>query len=157
MSNEDKPQEFHDATAHPAHEGAGLGHETQRLRKLAGAVPDLLGRTIMTGLGGIALTEETVRGLLKDLSLPKDAVAFLVSQSEKTREEIVRVVAQEMRSYLESRDISNELKTALTGLKVELKTEISFKLDDAGTLTPAIKTETQTDTKPPQRRRRTSE
>src|SRR2546423_9350250 len=49
------------------------------------------------------MTEEGIRNLVGDMKLPKDALAFLLSQADKTRSDVTRVVTQEGRRVLRER------------------------------------------------------
>jgi hypothetical protein len=72
------------------------------------------------------MREETVRDLIREFKLPKEALAFLITQSEKTRAEIVRIIAQEVRSYLENTNMHEVISSYLDGITLEIKTEIKF-------------------------------
>src|SRR5260370_40601103 len=74
----------------------------EEVKKLSGLVPDLVRRAVLTGVGALFMTEEGLRNLVGEMKLPKDALAFLLAQADKTRSEAVRVVTQEVRRFLES-------------------------------------------------------
>ena len=74
----------------------------EEAKKLSGLVPDIVRRAVLTGVGALFMTEEGIRNMVTDMKLPKDALAFLLSQADKTRTEVARVVTQEMRRFLES-------------------------------------------------------
>src|SRR3981081_2752926 len=60
-------------------------------KKLKGLVPDIVRRAVLTGVGALFMTEEGIRNLVGEMKLPEDALAFLLSQAEKTRAEVARV------------------------------------------------------------------
>src|SRR5256885_9119544 len=74
----------------------------EEMKRLSGIVPDIVRRAVLTGVGALFMTEEGIRNLVGDMKMPKDALAFLVSQADKTRSEVARVVTQEVRRFLES-------------------------------------------------------
>ncbi|HKB75843.1 MAG TPA: hypothetical protein VKC58_04555, partial [Myxococcales bacterium] len=70
-----------------------------------GFVPDIVRRAVLTGVGALFMTEEGIRNLVGEMKLPKDALAFLVAQADKTRSDVTRIVTQEVRRFLESQTL----------------------------------------------------
>jgi len=112
--------------------------ETLRAR-LQGAIPDALKRAFYAGIGAVFTTEEGVRKMVSDFSLPKDAANYLITQAQGTKNELFRVVASELRGWLEKIDIQGELTRMLTMVSVEVKTEIRFIPNDQALVKPEIK------------------
>lgn len=96
-------------------------------KKLSGLVPDIVRRAVLTGVGALFMTEEGIRNMVSDMKLPKDALAFLLAQADKTRGEVARVVTQEMRRFLESDTLRRELWKLLTGVTLEVNATIQLK------------------------------
>ena len=65
-----------------------------------GFVPDFVRRMAWAGLGAVFMSEEGIRRLAKQLKLPKEAMGFLLQQAEKTKDEIGRVVGDEVRKLM---------------------------------------------------------
>ncbi|NOZ87016.1 MAG: hypothetical protein GXP49_12280 [Deltaproteobacteria bacterium] len=93
-------------------------------------LPDVLRKALVTSLGALFMTEEGMRNVISDLKLPKEAVVYLAKQSEKTKGEVLRIVASEFRKFLEKMDVTRELQKVLSGLALEVTTEIHFKQVD---------------------------
>ena len=106
----------------PQDEKAGTGAAGS-----SGFVPDLVRRAVLTGVGALFMTEEGIRNLVGEIKLPKDALAFLVSQAEKSRTEVARVVSQEVRRFLESETLRREIWKVLTGVTLEVNASIRLK------------------------------
>jgi hypothetical protein len=87
-------------------------------------------------------TEDVVRGLLGDLKLPKEVIAYILETVDGTRKEIVRVAAREVREFLESAQVTEEISRMLTTLTFEVRTEIRFIPNDQR-LTPRARSEIQ--------------
>ena len=103
----------------------------ERLRqRLEGLVPDMVRRTFYAGLGAVFTTEEGVRKLANEFSLPKDVATYLIAQAGTTKSELFRIVATELRDFLESLNLNEELARLLTSLSFEIKTEIRFIPND---------------------------
>jgi hypothetical protein len=98
-------------------------------RRLEWALPDLLKRGILAGIGALFMTEDGVRSILGELKLPKEAAQFVINQVGKTKEDLFRMIASEIRGFLDSTNISEELRKALTGMSLEISTTVRFKPD----------------------------
>ena len=96
-------------------------------KKLSGLVPDIVRRAVLTGVGALFMTEEGIRNLVTEMKLPKDALAFLLSQADKSRAEVARVVTQEMRRFLESETLRREMWKLLTSVTLEVNASIQLK------------------------------
>lgn len=116
--------------------------ETRR-RRLERIVPELLKRTIEkgleTGIGTLTNSSEALRGVVNKVELPKEVAGYVLSQVDETKNVMVRVVAREVREFLEATDLAKELQRALTSLSFEIRTEIRFIPNDAGGVTPEVK------------------
>ncbi|HET7784608.1 MAG TPA: hypothetical protein VIR81_14450 [Myxococcales bacterium] len=99
----------------------------EEVKKLSGLVPDIVRRAVLTGVGALFMTEEGIRNLVGEMKLPKDALGFLLSQAEKTRTEVARVVTQEVRRFLESETLRREIWKVLTGVTLEVTASIQLK------------------------------
>lgn len=96
-------------------------------KKLSGLVPDIVRRAVLTGVGALFMTEEGIRNMVGELKLPKDALAFLLAQADKTRGEVARVMTQELRRFLESDTLRREIWKLLTSVTLELNASIQLK------------------------------
>ncbi len=96
-------------------------------RKLSGLVPDIVRRAVLTGVGALFMTEEGIRNAVTEMKLPKDALAFLLSQADKSRAEVARVVTQEVRRFLESDTLRREMWKLLTSVTLEVNASIQLK------------------------------
>src|SRR5438067_8056384 len=99
----------------------------EEIKSLSGLVPDIVRRAVLTGVGALFMTEEGIRNLVGEMKLPKDALAFLLSQADKTRTEVARVVTQEVRRFLESETLRREIWKVLTGVTLEVNATIQLK------------------------------
>ncbi len=72
-------------------------------------------------------------------SVPKEIAGYVFSQIDDTKSAMVRVVAREVREFLEAADLATELQKALTMLSFEIRTEIRFIPNEAGGIKPDVK------------------
>ncbi len=64
------------------------------------------------------------------------AVSAGVGAASRSKDDIVRVAAGEVRNWLERLNLHEELAKALTKLVIEVKTEIKFRPNEEGKLVP---------------------
>jgi hypothetical protein len=116
-----------------------------RRKRLERILPDLLKRAIEkgleTGIGTLTNSSDAIRGVVNKAEIPKEVASYLFSQVDDTKNAMVRVVAREVREFLEAADLAKEVQRALTSLSFEIRTEIRFKPNDAGGVTPQVKAE----------------
>jgi hypothetical protein len=96
------------------------GREASR----AGFVPEFMRKVAVAGLGAFFMTEEGIRSLAGQLKLPKEALGFILSQAERTKDEVGRVVSEEVRRFLQSEKLREEFLKLLSGMTVEVKAQI---------------------------------
>lgn len=98
--------------------------ETIRAR-LEHLVPELVRKTFAAGLGAVSSTEEGIRKMARDVSLP-DVAAYIASSADGARGKVWDVIARETREFLANLNITDELAKVLTTLSFEIKTEVRF-------------------------------
>jgi hypothetical protein len=126
----------------PRSDEARPPEEEARARgRLEQFIPEIVRRTFYAGLGAVFTTEEGIRKLAADFHLPKDVAAFLIQQAATSKDELFRVLAKELRGFLDSLNVSGELQKLLTSLSFEIKTEIRFIPNDEamGGVKPDVK------------------
>jgi len=89
-----------------------------------GFLADVVRKTVLTGMGALFLTEEGARKLAREWKLPKELAGFLVQQAHGAKDEVLRVVGQEIRRFFESETFRRELLKLLEGMSVEVQAEI---------------------------------
>lgn len=90
----------------------------------AGFVPEFMRKVAVAGLGALFMTEEGIRALAGQLKLPKEMLGFILGQAEKTKDEVGRVLSEELRRFLQSEKLRQELLKAISGMTVEVKAQI---------------------------------
>ena len=120
--------------------GAKRGSRRQRLERM---LPEILKRAIErgleTGIGTFTNSGEALRGVVNKAEVPKEVAHYVLGQVDETKNAMVRVVAREVREFLQAADLAQELQRALTSLSFEIRTEIRFIPNDAGGVTPDVK------------------
>lgn len=106
---------------------------------LGGKASDAIRKLLVSGLSTASMTEEGIRNALSDLPLPKDAVHYLLSQTEKGRHDLYRTVSDEVKTFLRGLNLTGELRQALVGLRLEVSGSIRI-LEDGVESTLATET-----------------
>ena len=96
----------------------------EEMKKISAIVPDIVRRAVLTGVGALFMTEEGIRNLAGQLKLPKEVLAFILSQAEKTKDELARIVSDELRRFLQSEKLREEFVKLLAGMTMEINAQV---------------------------------
>ena len=99
-------------------------------QRVSGLVRDVIRKTVSQGAEARHLTEETLRNIVGEVKLPREIAALVLQQADQVKSEVVRVVAGEVRTFLEEANIADEIARILTTLSFEIRTEIRFIPND---------------------------
>ena len=109
---------FDDAPGPGATPGSVRAGVSEFVRKLA-----------LTGLGAVFMTEEGIRNLAGQLKLPKEVLGYILSQADKTKQDVTRTVTEEVRRFLQSEKLRAEFLKLMQGMTVEVKAQIRLVPD----------------------------
>lgn len=87
-------------------------------------VPEPIKRLIAMGVGAAFLTEETVRSILGEVKLPKDVLGKVLEGANRSKEEIVDRVGDELVSIIKKIDFVEEASRFVEGHKFRISAEI---------------------------------
>jgi hypothetical protein len=93
-------------------------------------IRDAIRRLVETGFEKITEGPESLRNFVSDIKLPKEIAGYILSQIDETKNGLYRVVAKEIRGFLQQNDLGEELARALSHLSVEISTQIKFVPSD---------------------------
>jgi hypothetical protein len=103
-------------------------------------VPDLMKKLFVAGLGAVFTSEEGIRRIASEVSLPKDVASYLITQAQTTKDELFRIVAREIREFLESINLGAELTKILTSLTFEIKMQVRLlPNEEQNAIRPSVK------------------
>jgi hypothetical protein len=107
-------------------------HEPEREEKrLERALREIVRKVIEAGYERISEGPENVRHLMSELKLPKETFGALFGTLDETKNGLYRVVAREVRDFLEHSNLAEDIVRGLTALSFEIKTEVRFIPNDA--------------------------
>ena len=102
--------------------------ERRRLERL---LPEAIKRLVEAGYERLSEGPENVKQFVSDLRLPKEALALILAQLDETKTGLYRVVAKEIRDFLEHTNFAEELTKVLTTLSFQIQTEVRFVPNDS--------------------------
>lgn len=130
MSDEDPPD---DLPSEPPSAGPGNVKEStkERMRaRLESVIPEILKRAVEIGVEKARESPDNLKQFVHDLKVPKEVAHYLFQQIDDTKNGIFRVVAKEIRDFLEHTNFSGELQKLLTTVQFEVNTTIRFTPND---------------------------
>ena len=122
MSDEDPPDE------HPS-DPPPTPKESRRSR-LESVIPEIIKRAVELGVEKARESPENVRQFVHDLKVPKEVAHVIFQQIDDTKNGLFRVVAKEIRDFLEHTNFAGEVQKLLTTVQFEVNTTIRFTPND---------------------------
>jgi hypothetical protein len=101
-----------------------------RRRRLDSVIPELIKRAVELGVEKAAEAPDNLKEFVGGMKLPREAVNYLLAQVEETKNGLFRVVAKEVREFLEHTNLAGEMQKMLTTVQFEISTTIRFKPND---------------------------
>ena len=93
-------------------------------------VTDAVRKAFLAGVGAIFMTEEGARRLARDWKLPKEVLGFVTSQASGAKDEVLRIMTEEIRKFFQSESLRREFVKLISSMSLEVHAEIRLK--DAG-------------------------
>lgn len=94
-------------------------------QRLEALIPEIVKKTFNAGMGAVFSTEEGIRKIAKDINIP-DVAGYLATTADTTKDKVLEIVAREVRDFLQTMNLGEEIAKLLTTLSFEVKTEIRF-------------------------------
>jgi hypothetical protein len=102
----------------------------ERRRRLDTVIPELIKRAVELGVEKAVEAPDNLKEFVGGMKLPREAAHYLLSQVEETKNGLFRVVAKEVREFLEHTNLGTEMQRMLTTVQFEISTTIRFKPND---------------------------
>lgn len=107
----------------------GTERESRR-RRLEGVIPEILRRAVELGVEKAQEAPDNLKQFVGDMKLPKDIAHYIFAQIDETKNGLFRVVAKELRDFLEHTNFAGEVQKLLTTVQFEVNTTIRFTPND---------------------------
>ena len=128
-SDEDPPDDF--SSELPPAGGANKESAKERMRsRLESVIPEILKRAVEIGVEKARESPGDVKQFIHDLKVPKEVAHYLLQQIDETKNGLFRVVAKEIRDFLEHTNFAGEIQKILTTVQFEVNTTIRFTPND---------------------------
>lgn len=85
---------------------------------------EVLKKLLTVGVGAAFMTEESIRAYLAEAKLPKEALNFLIQGANKSKEELMARVGNEVVKIISKVDIVKEASRFIEEHKFSIKAEI---------------------------------
>lgn len=120
-----------------------------RRRRLEGVIPELLKRAIEIGVDKATGSPDSLKHFVGDLKLPKEIASYLLTQVDETKNGLFRVVAKEIREFLEHTNLAGEMHKMLTTVQFEINTTVRFSPNAGASAAADGDAQKSSDSKPP--------
>src|SRR4051794_330943 len=101
-----------------------------RRRRLEGVIPEIVRRAVELGVEKAQEAPGDLKQFVGDMKLPKEIAHYLLGQIDETKNGLFRVVAKEIRDFLEHTNFGGEMQKLLTTVQFEVNTTIRFTPND---------------------------
>lgn len=105
----------------------------------AGAVPDMIRRMASIGLSGFFMTEGAIRRAFGD-TVPQEWIDFANEQSERTRDEVIDRITEEIRRQFADTDPAELMSKFLSGHTIEIEAKLRLTPRDDDDDGPGVRT-----------------
>ena len=130
MSDEDPPED-HPSDPPPSGSSTFRERAQESVRsRLESVIPEILKRAVEIGVEKARESPDNLKQFVHDLKVPKEIAQYLFHQIDDTKNGIFRVVAKEIRDFLEHTNFSGEVQKLLTTVQFEVNTTIRFTPND---------------------------
>jgi hypothetical protein len=102
------------------------GKDSRRRRLVEGVIPELIKRAVELGVEKARESPDNLKQFVGDMKLPKEIASYLLQQIDETKNGLFRVVAKEIRDFLEQTNFGGEIQKVLTTVQFEVNTTIRF-------------------------------
>jgi hypothetical protein len=107
--------------------GESRGNDYREAKESDGKVLDVLKKVMNTGLGAAFMTEEVVKNIFHDMSLPKDVMGNLLQGAKSTKEEFLKAVTQGVNDYLKQIHLTKELHHILDRYEFDFQVKMTLR------------------------------
>ncbi len=86
----------------------------------------LIRKILDKGLGVLTSTEDNVRSIVSELTLPRELINYFVTQVDRTKSDVVNLIGREVSQFFQATNISEEVVKALSQMEISINAEIKF-------------------------------
>lgn len=117
-----------------------MAKNDDQMDESSGKFSEMLRKVMSVGLGAAFMTEESVRGALGGLNLPKDVLAGILSQANRGKEEMLNKIGNETIKLIQRIDFVKEASRFVEEHKFRIQAEIEVVKKESGESALALNT-----------------
>jgi len=102
-------------------------------------LPEIIKRGLESGLEALLNPDTGLKRVLPDLRIRREMAEYLIRQVDDTKNLALRVVASEVRSFLENTNMEDGLRRLLTSIAFEVRADVRFVPSEGGGVKPRVK------------------
>lgn len=91
------------------------------------AISDVIKKVVSIGIGAAFMTEESVKGVLADLPLPKDIINGLTQNAKTAKEEFANSIREELSKQMSKVDPTRLIEDLVEKYDIEVEAKFKFK------------------------------
>jgi len=111
----------------PGAQPSGRVSDSTIRKTLDSFLPEMVKRALFLGAGMLFMTEEGVRKVLGEINLPREAVSYVIKQSDKSKKEFFTIFQRELNRFLSRVDVTRLSKEVLDGISVEVQAKVTLR------------------------------
>jgi len=112
----------------PTDESSSASEKSER--KLSDLFRKALERGLEAGLASFNKADDTLRHAASEAKAPREIASVVFSQVDELKNSALKVVAGEIRRFLQQLEVSKELRNVLSDMTLRVNAEISFSPKD---------------------------
>lgn len=101
-----------------------MGNNEDDLKDESGKLGDTIKKVLAFGVSAAFMTEESIRGFVTDMKLPKETLNLLLTGAAKSKEELTNRVGKEISSIISKIDFVKEVSRFVEEHKFRVNAEI---------------------------------
>jgi hypothetical protein len=101
--------------------------DDHRRRRLESVIPEIIKRAVEIGVVKASEAPDNLKEFMGGIKLPREVAHYVFAQVEETKNGLFRVVAKEIRDFLDHANLGAEMQKMLTTVQFEINTTIRFK------------------------------
>jgi hypothetical protein len=105
--------------------------DSDHRRRLDTVLSDLIKRAVEIGVEKAVEAPDNLKEFVGAMKPPREVAHYLLAQIDETKAGLLRVVAKEMREFLEHTNLASEMQKLLTTVQFEISTTVRFKPGDS--------------------------
>lgn len=103
-------------------------------------LPEAVKKLVESVLEAVLNPEVGIRKVVPELKLRKEFAEYILKQMDETKNLALRIIAHEVRTFLENTDLASAITNVLTSVAFEVKIEVRFVKKGDSKVAPSVKT-----------------